>query len=72
MTKKTPQNRLDKTKVSISSLHEPSDEKAYWAAKTPEERLAALEIMRQMVYGYDPETARMEKVLEIVNRKEAP
>ena len=31
-----------------------------------QERLAALELMRQINYGYDPTTARLERVLEIV------
>jgi hypothetical protein len=29
--------------------------------------MEALELMRQVSYGYDPETARMEKVFEVVD-----
>ena len=56
--------KVDRTSFVVTSLHE-SDEKEYWLSKTPEERLQALELMRQIVYGYDPATARLQRVLEI-------
>ena len=31
--------------------------------------LQALELMRQIVYGYDPATARLQRVLEIAQRE---
>jgi hypothetical protein len=63
-------SRLDSVKVdrkafSIGSVLEPSDEKAYWRSKTPQERLQAAELMRQIVYGYDPVVTRLQRVLEI-------
>jgi hypothetical protein len=45
--------KLDRTHFSVAKLSD-SDEKAYWLSKSPAERLEALELMRQMVYGYDP------------------
>jgi hypothetical protein len=60
--------RFDKTALCISSLTGPSDEKAHWMSKTPGERLEALEIMRQIVYGYDPDTTRLRRLLEIAQR----
>ena len=57
--------RIDKTAFSLSSLHDESDEKAYWLARTPHERLEAMELMRQINYGYDPTTTRLQRVLEI-------
>jgi hypothetical protein len=60
--------RLDKTAFSIDSLTAPSDEKAYWLSKTPAERLEALELMRQIVYGYDPHTTRLQRFFEIAQR----
>ena len=57
--------RIDKTAFSLSSLHDESDEKAYWLAKTPHERLEAMELMRQINYGYDPTTTRLQRVLEV-------
>lgn len=44
-------------------------DRTYWHSRTPQERLWALELMRQKAYGYDPETVRLQRVLEIVNLK---
>jgi hypothetical protein len=57
--------KLDKKTITISSLHEEGDEIAYWHSKTPQERMEAIEVMRQIIYGYDPATTRLQKVLEI-------
>lgn len=56
---------MDKTALTIASLHDPSDEKDYWHRQTPEARLAALELMRQVMYGYDPSTERLQRLLSI-------
>lgn len=66
-------NRLESVKIdrkafAVASICEPSDEKAYWLSKTPYERLQAAELMRQIVYGYDPATTRLQRVLEIAQR----
>ena len=60
-----PSIRLDKTAFAVASLHEESDDKAYWLSRTPEERLEALELMRQVNYGYDPTTKGLQRVFEI-------
>ncbi len=60
--------KIDKKALSVASLLEPSDEKAYWLSRTPYERLQAAELMRQIVYGYDPSTTRLQRVLEIAER----
>ena len=60
---------MDKTAFSVTTLFEKSDDKEYWLSKTPQERLEALELMRQINYGYDPTTARLQKVLEIAELK---
>ncbi|MBN1316449.1 MAG: hypothetical protein JXA42_13320 [Anaerolineales bacterium] len=52
--------KLDRTAFSVTSIDENTrDEKAYWLAKSPQERLQAVEIMRQILYGYDPFTTRL-------------
>jgi hypothetical protein len=61
--------KLDKTQMRISSLDETSDEIAYWHSKSPTERLAAIEVMRQIVYGYDQATTRLQRVLTITERE---
>ena len=59
--------RVDRRALRIDSLHEPSDDKAYWLSRSPEERLQAVETMRQIIHGYDPRTIRLARVLEIVS-----
>jgi len=39
--------KIDRKALSVGSVLEPSDEKAYWLSKTPQERLQAAELMRQ-------------------------
>lgn len=58
--------RMDKTAFSVTTLSEKSGDREYWLSKTPQERLAALELIRQINYGYDPATAKLERILEIV------
>ena len=57
--------RMDKSVLSVTSLFDKSDEKAYWLSKTPHERLEAVELMRQINYGYNPITSRLQRVLEV-------
>jgi hypothetical protein len=60
---------MDRSALSVGWLHDESDEKPYWLSKTPEERLAAMELMRQIVYGYEYETApRLQRVFAIAER----
>ena len=57
--------KMDKSVLSVISLSEESDEKEYWHSRTPHERLEAVELMRQINYGYDPTTTRLQRVLEV-------
>jgi hypothetical protein len=57
--------RLDRSYFSVARLDEPDDAKAYWLSKSPQERVAAMEFLRQSLYGYDPATTRLQRVLEI-------
>ncbi|MCP4112521.1 MAG: hypothetical protein GY749_44515 [Desulfobacteraceae bacterium] len=56
--------RMDKTAFSVSSLDDESDEKQYWLSKSPTERIYAVEMLRQMLYGYDPLTERLQRFFE--------
>jgi hypothetical protein len=61
--------KMDKTAISVVSLEEANtDEVEYWLSKTPYERLNALETLRQIFYGSDPTTTRLQRVLEITER----
>ena len=44
-------------------------DRTYWHSKTPAERLAAAEQLRQIAYGYDAATARIQAVAECVPLK---
>ena len=60
---------LDRTAFSVTSLHKQDrEEKDYWLTKTPHERLQAVETMRQVLYGYDPASARLQHIFEVVER----
>jgi hypothetical protein len=62
--------RMDKTALSVASLFDESDERDYWFSRSPQERLEAIEMMRQIIYGYDESTApRLQRFLEIAERK---
>ena len=52
----------------IGSLHDEPDDLNYWLSKSPDERLAAMERMRQINYDYDPIADRVSRVLEVVER----
>jgi hypothetical protein len=60
--------KIDRTAIKVTSINE-SDDNEYWQTRPPEERLVALELLRQIVYDYDPNTARIQRVLEIAERK---
>jgi hypothetical protein len=57
--------RLDRSAFQIGSLDDDFEEREYWRTKTPEQRMQALELMRQIIYGYDPATTRLQRVLEV-------
>ena len=60
---------LDRGALEVGSLKDKANDRQYWMSKTPEERFEALELLRQIAYGYDPATARLQRVLEVVEFK---
>jgi hypothetical protein len=61
--------KIDRSAFSITTLQEQdAEDKRYWLSKSPEERLAAMELMRQINYDYDPIADRVSRVLEIVEQ----
>jgi len=66
---KIKDTKIDRAAIGVYCSFEEADEadREYWRNKTPQERLAALELLRQNAYGYDdPTTSRLQRVLEIV------
>lgn len=57
--------RVDRSAVTVGNPFSASDEKAFWLSKTPLERLEAVELLRQIAFGYDPAATRLQRVLEI-------
>ena len=55
---------VDRSAVKTGSAFGESDEKAFWLDKTPLDRLEAVELLREIAFGYDPTTARLQRVLE--------
>jgi hypothetical protein len=60
--------KMDKTVFSVGDLNDASDDQQHWLSKTPMERLYTVELMRQMLYGYDPSTVRLQRFFEVVER----
>ncbi|NMB58796.1 MAG: hypothetical protein GYA12_06485 [Chloroflexi bacterium] len=62
--------KIDRSAISVVTREEAHRQYiAYWKSRTPEERLEALESLRQTVYGYDPAVTRLQRVLEIIERE---
>jgi hypothetical protein len=60
--------KLDKTVFSIGSHAEHQRaERAYWLSKTPLERLVAAELLRQISYGYNPLTDKVQRILRVID-----
>jgi hypothetical protein len=57
--------KVDRSVYEIGFLEDDTNEREYWRTRTPAERMEALELTRQIVYGYDPATTRLQRVLEI-------
>lgn len=59
--------RVNRNAFSVVNLHD-ADDDAYWRSRSLEERLEAIEINRQIIYGYGQTPPRFQRVLEIVRR----
>jgi hypothetical protein len=60
---------LDRSAFSVTTLSDQSDDRAYWQSQSLEQRLAAVEQLRQLNYDYDP-AERLQRVLEVAQREE--
>jgi hypothetical protein len=56
--------------VVRASLKDPSHEREYWLSRTPEERIAAVEFLRQQFHPeHDLPEVKVERVVRITNLK---
>ena len=60
---------FNKAVFSIGTLGDETLDDLFWHSRTPRERLAALELMRGIVYGCDSSAARFQRVLEVLERR---
>lgn len=60
------QARVDRRAFAVTSFEEAERaDRAYWRSRTPDERLEALELCRQMAYGYDPTIRSQSRLFEV-------
>jgi hypothetical protein len=64
-----PQYQVDRAYFSVGTLDDNSDEKQYWLTRTPTERLLAVEMTRQVIYGYASTAPRFQRVFEFAELK---
>ena len=57
--------KIDRAVMDSHKLTARVSDRQYWLAKSPTERFEALELLRQIAYGYDPSTTRLQRVLEV-------
>jgi len=58
--------RADRTAFQVTSFAEAERaDREYWRSRTPDERLAALELSRQITYGYDPTARGLSRFFEV-------
>jgi len=58
--------KIDRTRLSVARLEDSDDSVAYWLSKPVEERLEALELLRQIFYDYSETGPGLQRILEIV------
>ena len=64
----TTEIKIDRTKLTFSNSFDDPEEKEYWAARTAEERMQAMEMMRRVAFGYDEDSGRLQRILEFAER----
>ena len=64
------QLKIDRSVIEVQTLHDLDDREdvAYWRTRPLIERMRGLEALRQAMYDYDPDTARLPRVFEVLVR----
>jgi hypothetical protein len=57
--------RMNKNIFSVVADFSEANDMEYWFSLSPLERLEAIELMRQIIYGYDPSSDRLQRVFTI-------
>jgi hypothetical protein len=56
---------MDQGVISVGSFEDEPDDLGYWLAKSPEERLAAIEYLRQQFFTYGEARQEFRRFLEV-------
>jgi hypothetical protein len=56
---------MNRGELSIGSFEDEPDDLAYWLAQPPEDRLAAIERLRQQFFSYGEARQQLRRFLEI-------
>lgn len=59
---------MNKKLFQITSIRDGND-RDYWKQKSYKERLEALELLRRIIFGYDPSTTRLQRTITITQLK---
>jgi len=59
--------KINKRYFSVGTLSDQSDDKDYWLARDPIERLRHIELLRRINYGYGA-TSGLQRVFKIIER----
>jgi hypothetical protein len=54
--------------VTIKNIHDSSTDFLFWMSKTPKERLAAIEFLRQQYINYTHASQRLQRVCNIITK----
>jgi hypothetical protein len=57
--------KVDRTQFSVARLEGRDDSLAYWLSRSVEERLQAIELLRQTFYDYSDAGAGLQRILEV-------
>ncbi|MDO4246895.1 MAG: hypothetical protein Q4C89_12800 [Deinococcus sp.] len=57
--------KMNRQVIEVTTFEEQQEDWPYWMTRTPAERLQALELLRQIHYGYDATTTRLCRVPEV-------
>ena len=53
--------------VTMSTLHDVADDVLFWLNKSPEERVGAVEVLRQRVFGGDRESGQgLQRICRVI------
>ena len=61
--------KIDRKAISFSTLANDENDLSSWLSKTAIERLQAVELLRILMFGYDPATERLQRVFETAEFK---